>query len=75
MPYLASKFAMDEDVVYNLLALLAKITPIDKGKPPPPKVINHKNFIQSRCSSEESDTRWSLHRPNAIPRERRLSRL
>jgi hypothetical protein len=57
MPYLASKFAMDEDVVYNLLALLAKITPIDKGKPPPPKVINRKNFTQSRSPSAKSNTR------------------
>jgi hypothetical protein len=75
MPYLVSKLSVDEEVVYGLLALLAEAIPITKGKPPPPKVINHKNFIQSRCSSEESDTRWSLHRPNAIPRERRLSRL
>lgn len=57
MPYLASKFAMDEDVVYDLLALLAKTTPIDKGKPPPPKVINRKNFTQSRRPSAESNTR------------------
>jgi hypothetical protein len=63
MSYLASKLAMDEEVVYGLLTLLVKATPIKKRKPPPPKVINHKNFIQSRCQREESDTRWSLHLP------------
>jgi hypothetical protein len=42
--YLASKLTMNEKVVYDLLALLAKTTPTDKGKTLPPKVINHKNF-------------------------------
>jgi len=46
MSYLASKLAMDEEVVYSLLALLVKAT--------------RKNFIQSRHQREESDTRWSL---------------
>jgi hypothetical protein len=44
MPYLASKFTMDEKVVYNLFTLRAKTTPIDKGKTLPSKVINCKNF-------------------------------
>jgi hypothetical protein len=68
MPYLTSKLTMNEEVVYGFLALLAKATPIDKGKPPPPKVINRKNFIQSHRPSKESDTRWSLHLPKALPR-------
>jgi hypothetical protein len=76
IPFLASKFALDEEVVYGLLAILAETTPIDKGKPPPPKVINRKNFTQSRHPSEESNTRWSLHLPNALLRKRgRLNRL
>jgi hypothetical protein len=53
----ASNFTMDEEVVYGLLALIAKTTPIDKGKAPFYKVINYKNFIQSCCASEESDMR------------------
>lgn len=76
MPYLASKLKMDVNVVYGLLALLAKTTPIDKGKTPPPKVINSKNFTQSCHPSEESDTRRSLHLPNTLPRKNgRLTRL
>jgi hypothetical protein len=31
IPFLASKFALDEEVVYGLLAILAETTPIDKG--------------------------------------------
>jgi hypothetical protein len=63
MSYLVSKLAMDEEVVCSLLALLVEATRIKKGKPPPPKVINRKNFIQSRRQREESDTRWGLHLP------------
>jgi hypothetical protein len=69
VPYLASKLTMDEEVVYGLLALFAKTTPIDKGKTPPPKVINREDFAQSCRPSEESNTRWSLHLPNALPRK------
>jgi hypothetical protein len=76
MPYLASKLTMDEKVVYGLLALLAKTTLIDKGKTLPPKVVNHTFFTQSRHPSKESDTRRSLHLPNALPkRQGRLTRL
>jgi hypothetical protein len=46
---------MNEKVVYGLLALITKITPlIDKSKTPPPQVINRKNFTQSCCLSEDS---------------------
>jgi hypothetical protein len=38
---------MNENVVYSLLALFAKTTPIDRGKTPPPEVINHEDFVQS----------------------------
>jgi len=58
---------MEEEAVYSLFAFLAKTTLIDKGKTPPPKVINCKNFTQSRRPSEESNTRWSLHLPNTLP--------
>ncbi len=47
MPYLASKLTMDVDMVDGLLALFAKTTPIDRGKTPPPEVINHEDFVQS----------------------------
>jgi hypothetical protein len=70
MSYLASKLTMDEEVVYGLLALLAKTTPINQRKAPPPKVIDRKYFTQSFCSSEESNMRWSLHLPNALPRKK-----
>jgi hypothetical protein len=58
---------MNEKVVYGLLTLLAKTTPIVKDKTPPPKVINCKNFTQSCCPNDESNTTWSLHLPNALP--------
>jgi hypothetical protein len=57
-------------MVYGLLALLTKTTSIDKGKIPPPKVTNRKKFTQICHPSEESDTRWSLHLPNALPRKK-----
>jgi hypothetical protein len=73
--YLTSKLKMNEKVVYGLLAFLAKTTPIDRGKTPPLKVVNHKNFTQSCRPSEESNTRWSLHLPNVLSWEKgRLSR-
>jgi len=59
VPYLASKLTSDEKVSYGLLAILSKTTPIDNGKTPPPKVINHKAFTRSCCPSEESNMRWS----------------
>jgi hypothetical protein len=75
MPYLASKLAMDEEVVYGLFALLAKTTPINKGKIPLPNVLNHKYFTQSCNPSEESNMRRSLHLPNTLPRKKgRLTR-
>lgn len=43
MSYLASKFAMDENVAYDLLALFIKTTLVDKGKSPPHKVVNRKD--------------------------------
>jgi hypothetical protein len=58
---------MDEKAVYGLLTLLAKTTLINQGKIPPPKVIDHKYFTQSCHPSEEHNTRWSLHLPNALP--------
>jgi hypothetical protein len=68
--------SQDENVVYGLLALLTKTTPVDKGKTPPPKVVNSKNFTKSCHPSEESNMRWSLHLPNTLQRKRgRLSRL
>jgi hypothetical protein len=54
MPYLASKLTMEENVVYGLLALLAKTTSIDKGKAPPPKVINRKKAIQGGAFTFET---------------------
>jgi hypothetical protein len=61
---------MEEKVVYGLFALLTKTTPIDKNKSLPPKVVNRKDFTQDCRPSEESNTRWSLHLPNALPREK-----
>jgi len=76
MPYLTSKLTMDEEVVYGLLAFLAKTTPINQGKTPPPKVINRKYFTQSYRPSEKSNTRWSLQLPNALPwKKGRLTKL
>jgi hypothetical protein len=60
---------MDEEVVYVLLALFERTTPINEGMTPVPKVINHKYFTQSYRLSEESNTRWSLHLPNALPKK------
>jgi hypothetical protein len=57
MSYLAGKLTMDEEVIYNLLDLLAKTTPINQGKTPPPKVIDRKVFTQSFHPSEESNTK------------------
>jgi hypothetical protein len=63
-------------VVYCLRAHLAKKTTIDKGKISPPKIINRKEFTESYCPSEESNTGWSLHLSNILPRENgRPSRL
>jgi hypothetical protein len=62
-------FYEDEKVVYGLLALFAKTTSIDKGKTPPPKVINCEDFVQSYRPIEESNSRWSLHLPDTLPRK------
>jgi hypothetical protein len=66
---LASKLRMDEKVVYHLFAFLAKTTSIEKGKTPPPNVINHEDFSQSYCPSEEINSRWSLHLLDALLRK------
>jgi hypothetical protein len=64
------------EVVYGLLAHLAKKITMDKGKISPPKIINRKEFTQSYHRSEESNTGWSLYLSNTLPREKgRLSRL
>ncbi len=55
MPYLASKFAMD-NMAYDLLALFTKTTLVDKGKSPPLTVVNCKDFTQSCRPSKESNT-------------------
>jgi hypothetical protein len=60
---------MDEEMVYSFLALFAETTPTDKDKTPPPKVISRENFAQSYCPSEESNMKWSLHLPDALPRK------
>jgi hypothetical protein len=50
-------------VVYGLLALFAKTTPIEGKR-------------ESCLPSEESNTRWFLHLPNVLPRKKgRLPRL
>ena len=54
MPYLTSKLTMDEEVVYVLLALFERTTPINEGMTLVPKVINHKYFTQSYHLSEKA---------------------
>ena len=67
---------MNEKVVYSCLAFLTKTTPIDNGKTLPLKVTNHNNFTQGCRPSEEGNTRWNLHLPNALPwKKGSLSRL
>jgi hypothetical protein len=61
---------MEEKVVYGLFTLLTKATLIDKSKSLPPNVVNRKDFTQGYRPSEESNTRWSLHLPNPLPREK-----
>jgi prophage DNA circulation protein len=61
---------MNEKVVYGFLVLLAKTTPVDKGKTLPPKVIDRKNFTQSSRPSEERNMRQRLHHPNALSRKK-----
>jgi hypothetical protein len=76
VPDLASKLTMDEEVVYSLLILFAKTTPINKGKNLPSKVIDREDFAQRCRLSEESIARWSLHFPNTLSwKLRRLSKL
>jgi hypothetical protein len=71
---------MDQKVVYGLLALLTKTTPVDKCKSLPPKVVNHKDFIQSCHPCEESirdggftfQTLYEMEAnlPNTLPRKK-----
>jgi hypothetical protein len=56
---------MDEKVVYDLLTLLTKTTLVDKCKSPLLRLS-----IVSCHPSEESNMRWSLHLPKALPRKR-----
>jgi hypothetical protein len=63
---------MDDDEV---VTYLAKTTPINTGKTPCPKVINHKYFTHSCRPSEESNTRRSLHLPNPHPRKKERAHL
>jgi len=57
-------------------SLFLKRPLVDKSKSPPPKVVDRKEFTQGCRPSVESNTKWSLHFPNDLPRKKgKLSRL
>lgn len=45
MSKIASKLTMDEEVIYCLLVLFAKVTAIIESKVPPSKIINCEDFL------------------------------
>jgi Mg2+/Co2+ transporter CorC len=73
-PKITSVLTMDKEVIYDLLILFAKATPIHKSKTPPSKIINCRDSTHSYCPSEERNMVRGIDRPNTFPGEQtRLS--